>query len=150
MTSSQDTTARTNNHFFALPSPILFTPSFIQNEVWCKNLILLPFYFFFFPSLIHFHVQLTHSVFLEQMEKQTFTSYNSHFFTARQAQTSESFHRGWSLKVKMLATRNVTYRLYTCHHHLSFICFLKVFQFTFYDNDPALSTWKTNDRTQTH
>lgn len=84
------------------------------------------------------------------MEKQTFTSYNSHFFTARQAQTSESFHLGQSLKVKMLATRHVTHRLYTCHHHLSFICFLKVSQFTFYDNDPAPSTWKTNDRTQTH
>lgn len=150
MTTSQDTTSRTNNHFFALPSPILFTPSYTKLHFGRKKLILLPFFLFFFPSLIHFHVQLTHSGFLEQMEKQTFTSYNSHFFTARQAQTSESFHLGQSLKVKMLATRHVTHRLYTCHHHLSFICFLKVSQFTFYDNDPAPSTWKTNDRTQTH
>lgn len=64
MTSSQSTTARTDDHFYLrLFSSHHHIPNFIL-EVWSASL-------HFFPSLINFHIQLTHSVFFGKTETRT-------------------------------------------------------------------------------
>lgn len=101
--------ARTDNHFFLSPSPILshhHTSNFILDE-WNS---FFSYSFFLFPTPICFHVQLTHcfswvDVKNKHLQVVTATSLQQDRLRHQRA----SFHLGWR---KMLATSNMTQVIY--------------------------------------
>lgn len=116
ITSSQNITARTDDHFF-LPSAVLFT---LLLEVWNSS-------FLQFFLLINFHVQLAHSVFLGKTETQIGTCFKTHLITAKMGLDIRELSR-WRCELQ----GNLAHRLHTQLH------LLKMSQVTSEDKDPGL------------